>query len=103
MLYDYFSIPDLSLVAFLQDIDAMGADSAGTHLRILLEESLPILQRTPAKTRDAIHTVNRFLDDEASRDLLPMVEELQGTGVVTELLTVMRRFVDGCAPDEKAP
>jgi hypothetical protein len=103
MLYDYFSIRELSLVEFLQDIDAMGADTAGTHLRILLEESLPILQRTPGTTRDAIAVLNRFLDDQVSRDLLPMLEELQGTGVMTELLSVMRRFVAGCDDDEDAP
>jgi hypothetical protein len=103
MLYDYFSIPDLSLVGFLQDIDAMGADTAGTHVRVLLEESLPILQQKPSFTRDAIAVLNRFLDAETSRDLLPMIDDLQGTGVVSELLSVLRRFIRGCAEDRDAP
>jgi len=103
MLYDYFSIPDLSLVAFLNDIDAMGADPAGTALRETLERALPILESTPSTTRDAVAVLNRFLADDVRADLLPMIKALRGTGVLSEVLAVVARFVDGCDDDDAAP
>lgn len=101
MLYDYLSIEELDFIVFLDDLDRMGADPAGTALRLAIVDGTRALEGAPRLTRDMMGVVARFVDPEVSRTALPAILDLKGAGVLTELIGFLRSVFVGCADGDE--
>lgn len=99
MLYDYLSIDELDFTIFLDDLDLMGADPAGTALRLAIVDGARALEQAPRLGRDMLGVMARFVDPEISRVALPAVLDLRGAGVLTELIAFLRAVVIGCSDE----
>jgi hypothetical protein len=97
MVYDYLSIEELSLVQFLEDIDTMGNEPAGQALRPLLIETIGALENEPQLLRDSMWVADRFLEPSVTREIVPALSAVQGTGLLTELIGLFRNVMAGCS------
>jgi hypothetical protein len=97
LIYDWLTIPELSVDKFLDDVSSStGTDSAG-DLRLALIDVSSTLEGSPDLVRDVSAVAAKLIDADVSRITIRALLSIQGKGVVSELAH-LKQAIDECHP-----
>jgi hypothetical protein len=96
MFHDYMSIESLKISDFVEDAQGMAEDESGDRLLEGLLEVMDVLAQDPRKAKDLAEVASRFINPETSRQFLPLIHDLKGRGLFTEILAFIRTWLLGC-------
>lgn len=86
MVYDWLTIEELPLDAFLDDMTEVSGVEGAHDLRLALVDVLGAVEARPAIATDVVRVVGAFLDEQTAPALVTALLGLQGQGVLRELV-----------------
>ncbi|HEY4221752.1 MAG TPA: hypothetical protein VGO62_10420 [Myxococcota bacterium] len=101
MLYDWLTIPDLTVDSFLTDLDGATGGAAAAQLRTALIAVLGVLADNPDTARDMIAVVAQLIDADTAPIVVHTLLAIRGQGVVGEVLHLQSTLAQ-CRPDALA-
>jgi hypothetical protein len=89
MVYDWLTIPTLSVDQFLDDLSASTGTASGATLRAAAIQVMDALVANPDIARDSIGVLAKFLDADTAPVVVHTTLAIRGKGVVGELLHLL--------------
>ncbi len=102
MIYDWLTIPELSVDTFLTDVTGAAGGEGGGDLRLAVVDLMGALEPEPDLARDSAAVFAKLIDADAAPAGVKALLDLQGKGVVAEVAH-LKDAVASCHAADFAP